>query len=84
MDSLLDRSSSALRLGMEEDVGSEMKAGELIAILSQFGRDEQVVVETKSGYDFGNIEVKRIRDDRFLSGLATEQEQDNILIAVKR
>lgn len=61
-----------------------MKAGELIAILSQFGRDEQVVVETKSGYDFGNIEVKRIRDDRFLSGLATEQEQDNILIAVKR
>ena len=61
-----------------------MKAGELIAILSQFGRDEQVVVETKSGYDFGNIEVKRIRDGRFLSGLATEQEQDNILIAVKR
>ena len=84
MDSLLDRSSSALRLGMEEDGGGEMKAGELIAILSQFGRDEQVVVETKSGYDFGNIEVKRIRDDRFLSGLATEQEQDNILIAVKR
>ncbi len=61
-----------------------MKAGELIAILSQFGRDEQVVVETKSGYDFGNSEVKRIRDDRFLSGLATEQGQDNILIAVKR
>ena len=61
-----------------------MKAGELIKILSQFNGEQEVVVETKSGYDFGNIEVKRIRDDRFLSGLATAEEQDNILISVKR
>ena len=61
-----------------------MKAGELINILSRFCRDEEVVVETKSGYDFGNIEVKRVRDDKFLSGLATDQEQNYILIAVKR
>ena len=61
-----------------------MKAGELIKFLSQFGRDEEVVVETKSGYDFGNIEVKRLRDDKFLSGLATDQEQNYILITVKR
>ena len=61
-----------------------MKAGELIKILSQFNRDEEVVVETKYGYDFGDIEVKRIRDDKFISGLATDQEQNYILIAVKR
>jgi len=59
-----------------------MKAGELIKILEQFDPNRRVVVDV--WYGFSEPEVKVVSDDHFLKGLATEEEQDFILISKKR
>ena len=82
LDSLLDGSCPALRLGVEKDGGGEMKVGELIKILQQFNPERRVVVDV--WYGFSEPSVKKVSDDHFLNGLATQEEQDFILISKAR